>query len=192
MLEPFAILLIAVHGLGACLGAGGALFAEIFYAKATADGRLDRRERDWFRSTFFALRWGMTLVLISGILLVVVQYFLPNSPERVLHPALWVQNLLALVIIVFAYLLARKQITWHVGAGAVFAGWWMIFALDVWQGGIYPLLILTAIYVALVLASMAFWGYVSALARAKSLAITVAELRERERAHHGHAHPHHK
>lgn len=190
MLEPFAMLLVAVHGLGAALGAGGALFAEIFYAKATADGRLDHREREWFRSTFFALRWGMTLVLASGILLVFIQYFLPDSPERIVHQGLWIQNILALVVLGFAYFLSRRRISWQFGAAAVFAGWWTIFALDVWQGSLYPLIVLIALYVLVLFASMMFWGYIAALARARSLAITVAELRARERAHHPHGHHH--
>lgn len=184
MLIELGVLLLALHGLGAALGAGGSLFAEIFYAKATADGHLDHREREWFRTTFFALRWGMTIVLTTGIALVIVQYFLPNSPTDVLHPAIWMQNILALVIVGFASALARKQVSWEVGASAIFAGWWMIFLLNVWQGEVYSLLTLAVIYTVFTVLSMAFWGYVGSFARVRSLTSAVAELRSHERAHH--------
>lgn len=182
MLDACAFVLIALHGFGAALGAGGALFAEIFYAKATADGHLDRRERDWFRSTFFALKWGMGTVLVTGLLLIFVQYFLPDSPERVLHPALWAQNALAVIVLGFAYALSRKRVTWHIGAASIFAGWWMIFALDTWQGDTYPFLVLMVVFAAFAGASILFWGYVGTLARASALQRIV------DKAHH---HKHH-
>lgn len=181
MLIELGVLLLALHGLGAALGAGGSLFAEIFYAKATADGHLDRREREWFRTTYFALRWGMTIVLLTGIALIVVQYFLPNSPTEVLHPAIWMQNILALVIVGFASALARKQVSWETGASAIFAGWWMIFMLTVWQGKVYSLLTLSVMYVVLALLSMGFWGYVASFARVRSLTAVVREMKSHER-----------
>lgn len=182
MLDALSFVLIALHGLGAALGAGGALFAEIFYAKATADGHLDRRERDWFKSTFFALKWGMGIVLASGLALVFVQYFLPDSPQRVLHPALWAQNALALIVLGFAYALAQKRVSWQIGASGVFAGWWMIFALDAWQGETYSFLVLMVIFAAFLGSSILFWGYVGTIARSRALTRMV------ERMHH---HKHH-
>jgi len=184
MLPELAIVLIALHGLGAALGAGGALFAEIFYAKATADGRVDHREHEWFHATFFALRWGMTLVLLSGIALVVVQYFLPNSPERVLHPALWAQNALSLLILGLAYALTKKRISWQTGAATIFAAWWMLFLLDVWQGSTYPFFLLCVLFVLMAAASFFFWSYIAVLARARALSRVVRELRREERHRH--------
>jgi hypothetical protein len=160
MLADLATLLIAVHAIGAALGAGAATFAEIAYAKAIADNRVEERERAYFAKSYWALRWGMTTVLLSGIALIIVQYFLPDSPDAVLYAPLWMQNTLVLVIAISAWLMARGHVDWWVGSSIAFAGWWMLFILDAFALFPFSYLVLLFAYLIGVFISAAFWGYV--------------------------------
>lgn len=164
MLPLVATLLITVHTIGAALGAGGATYAEVFYTKAIADGVIDTRERDYFARSYWALRYGMTTVLLSGIALIVVQYFLPDSPEAVLYAPLWMQNTLALLITLCAWALSRGDIAWWLGSSIVFSGWWMILVLDAFQGFSFSYLLLLFVYVIAIFLTAAFWGYARILA----------------------------
>ncbi len=165
MLSAIAATLTALHLLGAALGAGGVLFAEIFYTKAIADGRITEKEREYFATTYWSLRWGMTTVLLSGIALIVVQYLLPNSPEAVLYAPLWMQNTLILIITAVGWMLSRDLVSWWVGSSMVFAGWWMILVLDAFQTFSFPYLLLLSAYAVAIFVSAAFWGYARVLAR---------------------------
>ena len=165
MLEATATLLIALHTLGAALGAGGVTYAEVFYTKAVADGKIDRRERDYFETTYWALRWGMLTVLLSGIALIVVQYFLPDSPDAVLYAPLWMQNTLALVVTISAWALSRDLLPWWLGSALAFSGWWMLLILDAFRAVSVPYLTLLFAYVLAVFIAAAGWGYARVLLR---------------------------
>ncbi len=163
MLAALATLLAIIHGLGAAFGVGGVTYAEVTYTKAIADNRITDRERDYFAKSFWALRWGMTTVLLSGIALIIVQYFLPDSPDTVLYAPLWMQNTLALVVTLSAWLMARKYISWWLGSSIAFAGWWMLLILDAFALFPFSYLILLFTYFVAVFLSAAFWGYVRVL-----------------------------
>jgi hypothetical protein len=160
MLAALGTVLVGIHALGALVGAGGVTFAEVAYSKAIADGKIVERERDYFHRSYWALRWGMTTVLLSGIALIVVQYLLPDSPEAVLYAPLWMQNSLALIITASAWFMTRKYISWWLGSSIAFAGWWMLLILDAFA--LLPLsyLVLLFVYVFAVFLSAGFWGYV--------------------------------
>lgn len=160
MLAALATLLAGLHTIGAALGAAGTTYAEIFYAKATADGHVDSREKSWFATTYWSLSWGMVIVLLTGIALTIVEYFLPDSPQMVLYAPLWMQDTLALVVTVTAWYMARGFASWTIGSALIFAGWWMMLALDAWRTVSIPYLSLLAVYALAVAASAVLWGYV--------------------------------
>jgi hypothetical protein len=160
MLIALASLLIGLHLLGVTIGVAGITFAEIFYLKATADGRIDAREKEYIRSTFWALKWGMFIVLISGSLLILVEYQLPFMNQAVLFAPLWVQETLCLVIITSGWALVKKKVSWFVGTALAFSAWWMILILDAWHNvplGYSSLIILYALFASL---SAIILGYV--------------------------------
>lgn len=122
-----------VHVLGAAIGAAGITFGEVFYLKATADGRVDARERDYMHTTFFALKWGLMLILVSGIALGILEYAYVGAENHVLAAPWWFINTLAFVIIFAGWGMAREKISWALGSALAFSGWWMVFMLDAWQ-----------------------------------------------------------
>jgi hypothetical protein len=157
-MEAALPVLALVHTLGAALGAAGVTFAEILYLKASADGRIDRRERDYVRAAFWALKWGMGVVLLSSIALIFAQYA-AGGAQLVLMPAFWASLTLALVILLCGYELSKKRIPWAVATGFGFAAWWAILAIDAWRGiplGYGPILFS---YLVFAFISMGAWGY---------------------------------
>jgi small-conductance mechanosensitive channel len=134
LLPDTALILSALHTIGAVLGAGGVTFAELLYAQGIADGKIDASEEKHIRATFFSLRWGMSLLLISGVGLIVVEYLLPNTPQHVMLTPFWVMNTLTVVILLFGFLLSRRTISLWLGGSVALTSWWMILILDAWQG----------------------------------------------------------
>lgn len=163
MLEALATLLAAIHLIGAALGVGGVTYAELAHAKAIADGRVERKEYEYFARAFWALRWGMTTVLLSGLALVYVQFFLPDSPDALVYSPLWIQNTLALAITLGAWFMSRRSWPWWLGSSVVFAGWWMMFILDLFALFTVSYLLLVFTYVVAIFLSAGFWGYVQTL-----------------------------
>jgi hypothetical protein len=178
MLPAVATLLTALHFIGAVLGAGGVTYAEVAHAKAIADGKVERREYEYFAKAFWALRWGMTTVLLSGLALLYVQYFLPDSPDAVLYSPLWMQNTLVLAIIVAGAFMARRAVPWWLGSSLAFAGWWMMLILDLFALFTGSYLMLLFIYAFAVFVSAAFWGYVQSYLHERA--------KMHERGHHNH------
>jgi len=90
-----------LQAVGAVLGAGGSVFAEIFYLRAIQDGRIDEAERAHLRVVAGALRWGMLILLVGSITLVVTDfvYLVPVQPA--LTHAYWTLMGLAFAIIFF-------------------------------------------------------------------------------------------
>ncbi len=163
MLEYLAAFLAGLHTLGAAIGAGGALYAEVIYTKSMQDNHIDAVERRWFSITYKALSWGMFLVLVTGIALIIVQFFLPNSPQDVLYAPLWMQNTLAFVITIAAWFMSRRAIPWWFGSSLIFTGWWMMLALDAWQALSIPYLSLVFLYIISVFIAGGFWEYMRIL-----------------------------
>ena len=122
-----------VHVLGAAIGVAGITFGEIFYLKATADGRVDAREREYMHTTFFALKWGLLLILLSGVVLGVLEYAYAGAQNHILGAPWWFINTLAFVIIFAGWGMMREKVSWWLGSALAFSGWWMVLMLDAWQ-----------------------------------------------------------
>ena len=126
----FLLLIFAlIQAAGAMIGAGGSVFAEIFYVRAMRDGYLDGAERAHLRIVASALRWGMLALLLASIGLVLVNfiYALPTQPA-VTH-VYWIEMFLALAIIGASWALSRKRVSFALGSAAVFTGWWFVALL---------------------------------------------------------------
>lgn len=133
MLPLITSVLLLAHTAGAIIGAVGVTVAELLYIKATIDGRVDIRERHYIESTFFALRWGMSVLLITGFALIMCGFMFPEYNSPVLEASFWVTQTLILLVLIVGWMLARSIIVWWVGSALVFTAWWMILFLTVWE-----------------------------------------------------------
>jgi hypothetical protein len=152
-------LLSSLHLLGAALGCAGITFAEIFYLKATSDGRIDTREQSYIRSTYWAMKWGLSLALISGLLLTIAQYQSGSPYQIVMYSALWMQDTLALLIIFSGWALAAKRTSWWFATSVAFSAWWMMLLLHGWLTIPLSYMSLVFLYVVFAGATAIILGY---------------------------------
>lgn len=122
LLTTFAL----VQAAGAAIGAGGAVFAEIFYLRAIQDGKIDTAERAHLLIIVRGLKWGMILLLVGSIGLVVTAfaYAVPVQPAET-H-AYWVEMGLVFAIIFASWALRRKLMGFMLSSAAIFTGWWFL------------------------------------------------------------------
>ena len=123
-------LFATLHTLGAILGVGTVTFAEIFYTTAASDGIIDHHERKYLRELFHGLRFGMILVLLSGVALVVLEYLVPDAPQLVLEAPFWALMTCTVIVIGLSSMLVQKTAPWRIASSGILVGWWFILLLD--------------------------------------------------------------
>lgn len=130
LIQDIAVGLSALHTLGAGLGACAVLYAEWEYLQGHLGGTLTKGERRHLFATFFALRWGLSIVLLSGLALVIAEYLSPVAPSVIDFAPFWAGNTLVLVIILSGFLLSRKLIPFWIGGASALTAWWYVLVLD--------------------------------------------------------------
>lgn len=130
LIQDIAVGLVSLHTLGAGLGACAVLYAEWEYLQGHLGNRLSVGERRHLYATFFALRWGLSIVLLSALALIGIEYLAPVAPSVVVFAPFWASNTLALIIILSGTLLSRKRIPFPLGGGAALTAWWYMLLLS--------------------------------------------------------------
>ena len=123
-------ILAALNTFGALVGTGFTTFAEVFYTHAVSDGEIDHHERKYLRRLFKGFTFGITLVLLSNLALIVLEYLVPDAPQAVLAAPFWALQTLTLLIIATGWLLSKRRISWWLGSAAVLTAWWMMLLID--------------------------------------------------------------
>ncbi|MBA3789110.1 hypothetical protein H0X32_01790 [Patescibacteria group bacterium] len=157
----------AVHTLGALIGTGSITFAEVFYTKAAADGRIDHHERKYLRRMLRGLTLGILLIIISGSALMVLEYLVPNASQAVLTAPFWALQTLTLLIIIFANLLSKDFVAWWFGSVAILVAWWMILLIDLGFLNSYGYLVLLVAYLFMTFVVAGMLGYLRVVMRAQ-------------------------
>ncbi len=121
----FAIL----QAIGAAIGAGGSVFAELFYLQAIRDGHIDVAEKRHMRTIAKTLRAGMLTVLTSSIALVLLAFIYDRNPQPAFTTSYWILMILAFVVIFGSWALSRKKMGATLAAAIAFMGWWFIALL---------------------------------------------------------------
>jgi len=160
MLPLAAEVLQMIHTLGAALGAAGVTFAELYYTRAVVDGKIDTCEKTHIHRTLWALQWGVCTVVLSGIALIVVEYYIPDVSQIVLTAPFWMTHTLTVVVITLGFLISRSLIPWWFGSAAAFSAWWMMLAIDGWRDMPLNYLSLVIAYVLLTVGVIAVFHYV--------------------------------
>ncbi|NBD74052.1 hypothetical protein GVX82_03350 [Patescibacteria group bacterium] len=117
------VLVIMMHLAGTILGVGGATFIEINLTKALADGKVDRVEGGFLKSTFTVVRVGLLLTLISGAL-ILVHAVAENNGSLLLGENLWAKITIIGILTVNALLLQAHLINLYWGSALSFVSWW--------------------------------------------------------------------
>ncbi len=126
-------LLVLLQALGAGIGAGMAVWAELAYIRAARDGNIDEAEAAHLRHIARGLRYGMLLVLLSSLGLVVLSYVAQSVVPPALQSSYWTLMVLSLVVIIVSWALSRKRLSFALGSATLFAGWWSLVFLATGQ-----------------------------------------------------------
>lgn len=130
-MESLIVFLVACQALGALIGAGSAVWAELAYLKAQRDGHLDRAERVHLWAIGRGLFYGMLLLLLASLGLVFAAYLAHSPLQPALSGSYWMLILFAVLIIIATFLLARGRISFALGSAAIFTAWWFLAYLTV-------------------------------------------------------------
>ena len=125
--------LIITHIIGTVFGVGGAIFAEVFYLKSIKDGDIDSTESSFLKTTYFILRIGIILLVLSGFGLLILNR-LEGATQYLYNPRLWAKLTLTLVIVVNAILLEIRLIPIWLGFSLSFTSWYAALVLGLWRG----------------------------------------------------------
>ena len=157
-----------LHTFGAIIGVATVTFAETFYTAAARDGIIDHHERKYLRQLFHGLRFGMILVLLSGVALVVLEYLVPDATQLVLEAPFWALMTLTLIVIGFASMLVSKTTPWRVASSGILVGWWFILLLDLGYMNSLGYINIMLLYVLASVLIAGVLGYAQVLLKKKS------------------------
>lgn len=136
-MTTFVYILIGIQALGALIGAGMTILAEISYMRSMQDGKIDEAETAHMHRIAWGLRVGMTILLLASLALVVVAYLGRGIPQAALSVSYWILVVLALLVISISWALSQKHISFALGSAIVFTGWWFLAYLTL--GAMPPL-----------------------------------------------------
>jgi len=128
----FYTILIIGHIIGTILGVGGATLAEINIITALKDGRIDASEKALMHANYRTIRIGTAIIILSGILMVWMQYNLGNTPVLT-DPKLLFKDTLVILIIINAFLLTKRWVPLWLGSAISFTAWWSATVLGLWK-----------------------------------------------------------
>ena len=148
-------LLVFCQVLGAFSGAFSAVWGEIAYVRAMRDGKVDAAERAHLDIIARALRWGMSLILLSSLGLVVVAYAMQTAEQPAFSASYWALVALALIVIGVSHALSRKTVSFALGSAVVFTAWWFLAYLTL---GWLPIRSFGAAVAFFVVATAIFYG----------------------------------
>lgn len=132
-METIGFALLILQAFGAVAGTVAAMWSEMAYLRAMRDGRIDAAEDEHLLGIATGLRYGMTLVLLSSIVLIFIAYQSGSELQPALSPNFWTFIILSLVIVLVSWALSRHTIAFPLGSAIVFTGWWFLMLQSLGQ-----------------------------------------------------------
>jgi uncharacterized membrane protein len=143
-------LLVITHIIGTVLGVGGATFAEILYLRASRDGKIDEEEGATLKVTYFVLRIGLSLAVLSGFGFLVF-YRLNGFESALLDPKLWAKMTIVAIILLNAVLLSARKIPLWLGSPISLVSWYSALVLGSWRNVPYSYIEIMFGYIVIVI-----------------------------------------
>ena len=151
----YYLLLVTVHIFGAILGVGGITFAEIFYFKSAKDNIINETESSFLKTTYFVLRIGTILLVLSGFGFLVYYRFI-GSEELLYNSQLWTKLTIVIVIALNAVLLQAKKMPAWLGSPISLVSWYATMLLGIFRNVEMSYLQTMTIYIVMII----FVGFV--------------------------------
>lgn len=127
------LFLVFAHIVGVVLGTGGSTFAEIFYLKAKRDGVFEPLEVDYLKTSYFVLRIGLFIIVLSGFGLLILLR-LNEFGDPLLGVKLWAKLLIVLILVFNAFLIQIRKMPMWLGSSLSITSWYTATILGLWRG----------------------------------------------------------
>lgn len=121
---------VITHIVGTILGAGAALFAEVFVIKALRDGVIEPLEGDHLKTIYTILRIGLIVTVISGFGFLFL-YRINGYGEYLYDPKLWAKLTVIMIILLNALLLQSRKIPLLWGSAISLTSWYAAMTLGI-------------------------------------------------------------
>ncbi len=162
LILPFVV---AVHAVGTMIGTIMSMYAEIFYIEAAADDKIDHHERKYLRRIFRGMKFGLVLVILSGLALIVLEYLVPHVSSGIIVAPFWAMQTVTALLVGFGFLLSRRQVQWWLASGAILAGWWILLFIDLGRYNSFSYLSILVMYAVMTFVFAGVLWYARYLAR---------------------------
>lgn len=121
------------HIIGTALGVGGATLAEVFLIQSARVGKLNDAAFAFLSSTYFVIRLGTVLLVISGFGYL-IRYRLEGHSAWLYEERFWLKMILVVVIAVNSVLFQQRKISTLWGSAIFFTSWYAALILGAWRG----------------------------------------------------------
>lgn len=152
-------LLVITHIIGTVLGVGGATFAEILALRAGRDGVFDDEESATLKVTYFVLRTGLALAILSGFGFLVF-YRLNGFESALLDPKLWAKMTIVVIILLNAILWTAHKMPFWLGSPISLVSWYAALVLGTWRDVPYSYVQIMLGYVVIVIIAGVILSYI--------------------------------
>lgn len=131
-MEFYTLFKIA-HIIGTVLGAGGATFAEVLSYQALKDGKVSEEESGILKTTFFILRIGLFLTVISGFGFLILWRLGNFGPEYFYDSRFLSKMLIVGIIMLNALAMQFKIMPVSIGSPISLISWYSALILGAWR-----------------------------------------------------------
>jgi len=121
------------HIIGTVLGAGGATFAEVLSFLALKDNKITDEESEILKKTFFILRIGLFLVVISGFGFLILERLELSGPDFFYNPRFLAKMTIVAIIALNALAMQFKIIPQNIGSPISLISWYSALILGSWR-----------------------------------------------------------
>jgi hypothetical protein len=138
--------LVIGHIVGTVMGAGGALFAEIFHIKSLKEGKFDETLGSMLKTVYTIMRIGIVLIVLSGFGFFIL-FRLDGHADRLYSDIMWAKMLLTIIILGNAVFMQMKLMPMWLGAALSIVSWYFALGLGILRREDYSFFGIMIVYV---------------------------------------------
>ncbi len=148
------------HIIGTVLGAGGATFAEVLSYQALKDKKVSEEESNVLKITFFILRIGLFLTVISGFGFLILWRLGNFGPAYFYNERFLSKMLIVAIIMLNALAMQFKIIPTSIGSPISLISWYSALILGSWRSLNISFITIILFYIVMVIVAYYFLNFI--------------------------------
>lgn len=139
------------HILGTSLGVGGTTLLEIYSIKFLKDSSIDPFEHDVIKVCINVIRYGLILLVFSGLGLVVLWRLKMLGPNVFFSDRMLAKTAIVVILLSVAILMNLKLVNPKIGGAISTASWYTAMILGIWRNMTLSFFSIMASFVGLII-----------------------------------------